>query len=49
MAYCLLRYKHNHNKGAFVSLDYQYLRVGIQVAVFQNINQSQLCILPIPL
>nr|DAJ24123.1 MAG TPA: hypothetical protein [Caudoviricetes sp.] len=34
---------------AFVNLDYQYLHVDIQVAVFQSINQNQLYILPIPL
>nr|DAN22611.1 MAG TPA_asm: hypothetical protein [Bacteriophage sp.] len=49
MAYCLLHYIHNHNRGAFVNLDYQYLHAGTQVAVFQNINQNQLYILPIPL
>nr|DAX50593.1 MAG TPA: hypothetical protein [Caudoviricetes sp.] len=32
-----------------MSLDYQYLRVGTQAAVFRNINQNQLYILPIPL
>nr|DAT39631.1 MAG TPA: hypothetical protein [Caudoviricetes sp.] len=32
-----------------MSLDYQYLHVGIQVAVFRNINQNQLYTLPIPL